>query len=92
MRLGLNSGLPACKTGTLPLEPHFQSIFAVYFRGGMSQTIFLGLPQTVIPLISALQVARITDVVHWHQAHSTNSVPKICLCVNLKAVVAYNYV
>jgi hypothetical protein len=58
----LNSGLHACKAGTLPLEPHLQSILLwLFWRwGGVSQTICPCWPWTSIPLFSASQVARIT--------------------------------
>jgi hypothetical protein len=36
MGLGLNLGLHACKAGTLPLEPHLQSIlFWLFWRWGL---------------------------------------------------------
>jgi hypothetical protein len=37
MDLGLNSGLCDCKAGTLPLEPHLQSIFLwLFWRWGLT--------------------------------------------------------
>jgi hypothetical protein len=41
-----------------------RSILLCYFRGGVSQTISLGCPQSTILLISASQVAKITGVSH----------------------------
>jgi hypothetical protein len=38
-----------------------------YFGGKVSRTICLDWPQTAILLISASQLARITDVTHQHQ-------------------------
>jgi hypothetical protein len=40
-----------------------------YFQDRVSQTISPGWLQTVILLISASQVGRITGVSHWHPAH-----------------------
>jgi hypothetical protein len=51
----------AWKTGVLPLEP----FCSAYFGDGVLRTICLGWPQISILLISASQVARITDVSHW---------------------------
>jgi hypothetical protein len=39
-----------------------------YFGDRVSQTVCLGWPQTMILLISASQVAKITGVSHWHLA------------------------
>jgi hypothetical protein len=36
--------------------------------GGVSQTICLGWPRTMILLILASQVTRITGMSHWHPA------------------------
>jgi hypothetical protein len=68
---GLNSGLCACKAGTLPLYISSPFFFG-YFRDGFSGTTFPGWPQTLIFLISATQVAKITGVSH-HQHLDLNS-------------------
>jgi hypothetical protein len=62
--------------GTLPLEPHLQSILlwflfylffcSGYFGDAVSGTICPGWPQTSILPVSAFQVARATGVSHWH--------------------------
>jgi hypothetical protein len=39
-----------------------------YFGGGVSRTVRLGWPPTMVLLISASQVAGITDVSYWHPA------------------------
>jgi hypothetical protein len=41
---GLNSKLCARRAGSLPPEPHFQSIYSGYLEMGVSQTICLGWP------------------------------------------------
>jgi hypothetical protein len=68
--LGLNSGLHACRAGALLHEPYLQSIFLWLFGDGISWAISLGWLWTAILLISAFQVATITDVNHWRQAAS----------------------
>jgi hypothetical protein len=60
----LNSGLH-----TLPLEPHLQSICCSYFGDGVSRTICPGWSWIMIFLISASQVARITDLSHLTQSN-----------------------
>jgi hypothetical protein len=62
---GLSSGLLIHKAGVLLLEPHLQSIFLWLFGDGVSRTICPGWPGTVILLISASQVTRVTDVSRW---------------------------
>jgi hypothetical protein len=59
------AGLPICKAGALPLEPHLQFILLWLFGDGVALTICLDWPQTVILLISVSQVARIIDMSHW---------------------------
>jgi hypothetical protein len=66
---GLNSGPHAARPSALPLESLCQPFFCVgYFRYRDSWTICLGWHQTMILLISASWVARITGVSHWHPA------------------------
>jgi hypothetical protein len=60
---GLNSGFHICKAGTLPLEPHLHSILLWLFWRWESHELFA---QSGLKLRSS-QVARITDVSHWHQ-------------------------
>jgi hypothetical protein len=55
---GLNSGLHACKAGTLLLEPHLRPFCSAYFGDEVSQIV-------ILPTL-ALQVAGITSVSHWH--------------------------
>jgi hypothetical protein len=64
---GLNSGSYAC-SGPLPLEPLHQPFYFCdeFFRERVLWTICPGWLRTVILLISASWVARITDVNHWH--------------------------
>jgi hypothetical protein len=62
---GLKSGLCSCKAGSLPLEYCLQSILLwLLWRWGL-ENYLLGWPQTMILLISASQIARITGVSHW---------------------------
>jgi hypothetical protein len=66
---GLNSGFQTFKEGALPLEPHLQSILLwLFWRWGF-RSICSGWPWTVILLISAFQVARISGVRHQHPAY-----------------------
>jgi hypothetical protein len=62
----LSLGLCACKSDTVPLEPHLQFILLWLFleMDGVSQTIYLDWPWTTILPISAFQAARITCVSH----------------------------
>jgi hypothetical protein len=70
--LGLNSGLHTCKVGALMLETHIQYILLwLFWRWGVSQTTCPGWPWTLILLISASQVARITGVSHQCLAQFT---------------------
>jgi hypothetical protein len=65
---GLNAEFCACKTGTLPFEPHLQSILLwLFWRRGL-MNYFPTWPQVSILLISASQVARIRATNHWHSA------------------------
>jgi hypothetical protein len=58
-------------TQGLHLEPFHQSFFVMgFFRDRVLQTICLGWLQTVILLISASLVARITDRTHQHPAEN----------------------
>jgi hypothetical protein len=61
---GLNSGLHTCKAGVLLIEPHLQSIFIWLFWRWSSQTVCPCWPWTVILLISASRVARMTGMSH----------------------------
>jgi hypothetical protein len=64
---GLNSELHTCKADTLLLDPHFLFISrCLFWRWGISQTISLGWPRTLILPISASQVAMIIGVSHQH--------------------------
>jgi hypothetical protein len=57
------------KLGVLPLKPLHQPCFVEgFFQDRISWTIYLGWLWTVILLISASCVARLTDVSHWHPA------------------------
>jgi hypothetical protein len=58
----LNSGLCACKTGTLLLEAHLQPFYSGYFGDGVLRTICWSWPGTLILQISAFQLARIIGV------------------------------
>jgi hypothetical protein len=62
--LSLNSGLCTCKAGALLLKPHLHPFWSSYFGSGVSQTICLGWPGTVILPISASQITRITGMSH----------------------------
>jgi hypothetical protein len=68
---GMNSGLHICKAGALQLESQPLVHFALVILevGGVSQTICLGWPQTMILQISASPVARITNVGHQQPTH-----------------------
>jgi hypothetical protein len=51
--------------GTLPLEPLHQPIFVIFFfQDRISQTICLDWLRTVVLLVPASRVARITGVSH----------------------------
>jgi hypothetical protein len=67
---GLNSGLCAYKAGALLLEQHLH-FAVVILEMGVSRTICLGWPQTMILPILASQVARITSVSHQRLAYVT---------------------
>jgi hypothetical protein len=55
---GLNSGLCTCKVGTLSLEPHLQTIFAlVILEMEVSRSFCPSWPRTAILLVSAFPVA-----------------------------------
>jgi hypothetical protein len=58
-------GLMLLGTASLPLEPLF---YVGYFENRVSWTICSGWPWTLILLISASGVARITGVSHWFLA------------------------
>jgi hypothetical protein len=58
---GLNSGLCICKQALCPLK-NTSSQFCSHFGDGPSRTIFSGWPRISILLISASQLAGITDV------------------------------
>jgi hypothetical protein len=63
---GLNSGLQTCKADTVPLEPHFQSIFLLwlFWRWGLTNY----LPKLALshsPLISVSHVARAWATGTW---------------------------
>jgi hypothetical protein len=66
--LGFELRVSTCKAGMLPLESLYQSISVGHFGDGFSQNIYPGWSQTLILLISASQVARITGMSHWHLA------------------------
>jgi hypothetical protein len=58
---GLNFML-ACKAGTLPFEPHLQSVL-------LWLLLEMGSLWTSVPQSSASQVARVTGVSHQHQVY-----------------------
>jgi hypothetical protein len=61
---GLNSGSCTCWVGAIPLEPHFQPLFAlVIFQIG-SCIFAQGQPPTMIPLPVAFHIARTTGLYH----------------------------
>jgi hypothetical protein len=64
MGLGLNLGILVCKAGTLPFEPHLQSILLwLFWRWGPPE-LFAWVGSEPVLLISAFQIARITGVSH----------------------------
>jgi hypothetical protein len=79
--LGFESGLHTCKTGTLPLEPHLQSILLWLFWRWGSYKLFAwtGLKWCVILPISASQVARI--IVMSYQCPSTKRILNQFMCI-----------
>jgi hypothetical protein len=80
---GLNSGFCACKAGTLPLEPHLQSILPwLFWKWNLANHLPIW---TKILLISVSQVVRITGVSHELRA------PNFLLISTLNAWVQSNY-
>jgi hypothetical protein len=65
-------------------------LFWLFWRWGVSQIICLGWPWTVILLILAFQVARITDMSHWLPEREEPLIDKLAV-VSIKSWWAWWY-